>query len=798
MIDIRRYYGPCTQCVGAIMAHKQTWAAALGVVLLLMLQQAEALKYPCGRGFEGLGFCDMRRGVADRVATLVANLTLQEKVLQLVNGAAGVPRLGLPPYQWWSEALHGVSNQGPGTSFAHSIPSATSFPQVLLSAASFNSSLFLAIGQAISTEARAMYNMGLSGLTYWSPNINIFRDPRWGRGQETPGEDPLLVSSYAVNFVQGLQSIDASDPTKSLKVAACCKHYTAYDIDQWKDVDRFHYNANVNAQDLGDSYQPPFQACIEEGASACVMCSYNRVNGVPSCADKSMLNDIVRDQWGLNGYIVSDCDSVEVMYDYMHYTTTPMQAVADSILAGLDLNCGDFLSHYAALAVAEGLVHEEDIDKSLTYLYTTLMRLGYFDGNPRKQKYGELGPNQVCSDEHKQLAVEAAKQGMVLLKNLNQTLPLSKNLGQVAVIGPNADASEMLRANYAGLPCRNTTVVSGIERYADVLYLNGCSGTVSCDGLYFAQDLENLTMAVEQADAVVLVMGLDQTQERESFDRTTLLLPGQQKTIIEHVANSASSPIILVIMSGGPVDISFAQSNPSIGAILWGGYPGEAGGEAVASILFGDHNPSGRLPNTWYTENYTQWSMADSRMRSDPSTGYPGRTYRFQSSSDLTLYEFGYGLSYSNFSMSIAANTTSFNLTTTTKNNTFCDDQAKCDVLIVDDVQGCFSMEVNIDVHNGGPMDGTNTVLLLWHPPAAMTTSLGAPLRQLIAFQPQRVPANQTVRTSFPIDACKQLSFLAPDGLTRLLPLGSHSLSVIADPIAPTMSVIIGTLQSLS
>ncbi|MCO5578264.1 hypothetical protein L7F22_032103 [Adiantum nelumboides] len=775
-----------------------TWAAPLLVVLVGLLvalqqQDAEALQYACGQGFEGLSFCDVRRGVAERVAALVANLTLQEKAAQLVNGAAGVPRLGLPPYQWWSEALHGVSNQGPGVFFAHSIPAATSFPQVLLSAASFNSSLWLAIGQAISTEARAMYNMGQSGLTFWSPNINIFRDPRWGRGQETPGEDPLVVSSYAVNFVQGLQSINASDPAKSLKVAACCKHYTAYDLDQWQDIDRFHYNAKVNAQDLGDSYQPPFQACVQEGASACMMCSYNRINGVPSCADRSMLNDIVRDQWGLNGYIVSDCDSVEVMYDYMHYTATPTQSVADSILAGLDLNCGYFLSNYTALAVAEGLVHEKDVDKSLTYLYTTLMRLGYFDGNPRKQRYGELGPDQVCSDEHKRLAVEAAKQGMVLLKNLNQTLPLSKNLRKVAVIGPNADSSEMLRANYAGLPCRNTTVVSGIERYVDMLHVNGCSGTVACDTLGFPEDLEieNMTLAVQQADAVILVMGLDQTQERESFDRTTLLLPGKQQTIIEHVANSARSPVILVIMSGGPVDISFAQSNPSIHSILWGGYPGEAGGDAVASILFGDHNPCGRLPNTWYTEKYTRWSMADSRMRPDPSTGYPGRTYRFQKSSDLTLYEFGYGLSYSNFSISISANITKFNLMTTTKNNTFCEDQKTCDVLIVADVHGCSTMEVYIDVHNGGPMDGTHTALLMWHPPAAMR-SLGAPVRQLLAFQPQRVPVSWTVRTSFPIDICKQMSFLAPDGLTQLLPLGFNSLSVVADPISPTMSVSFG------
>lgn len=770
-------------------------------VALMIGASGAPLKYPCRRGFEGLPFCNASLAVEARVADLVGRLTLHEKALQLVNSAAGVARLGLPPYEWWSEALHGVSNQGPGTTFGGSIPAATSFPQVLLSAASFNATLWRTIGQVISTEARAMYNMGQSGLTYWSPNINIFRDPRWGRGQETPGEDPLVVSTYAVNFVKGLQSIDPTDPQKSLKVGACCKHYTAYDLDQWEGIDRFHFNAKVTAQDLGDTYQPPFQACVEQGDVACVMCSYNRVNGVPTCADKDLLSEVVRKQWGLDGYIASDCDSVRVMYKYMHYTQSPVQSVADSILAGLNLNCGYFLSNYTQKAVEEGLIREQDVDKSLAYLYTTLMRLGYFDGNPRKQKWGGVGPDEVCTDGHKELAVEAAKQGMVLLKNEGQALPLSKDLYNVAVIGPNADSTKMLISNYAGLPCRNTTALRGIERYVDVLYVEGCKGGVACNvtGVLASFEEQKAIWAAKKADAVVLVMGLDQTQERESFDRTTLLLPGRQQALIESAASAAGGPVVLVIMSGGPVDISFAHTSPAIHSIIWAGYPGEAGGDALASILFGDHNPSGRLPNTWYTQSYTQWPMTDMRMRPDPSTSYPGRTYRFHTSSSTKLYEFGHGLSYTNFSISLSTNaTTPLELTTTTTsahNNSSClivDSQTVCDVLHVDEIKECPTVDVTVEVHNEGQLDGAHTVLLMWHPPKLNNDILGAPISQLLAFQPLWVPSNSSNNISFPINVCQNLSLLAPDGVTRVLPLTSHSLSVVTSPFSsPSIPLVL-------
>ncbi|KAA8536486.1 hypothetical protein F0562_028964 [Nyssa sinensis] len=302
-------------------------------------------------------FCDSSKAVAVRVDDLVKRLTLQEKIGFLVNAAGSVSRLGIPKYEWWSEALHGVSYVGPGTHFSSVVPGATSFPQVILTAASFNVSLFETIGKVVSTEARAMYNVGLAGLTFWSPNVNIFRDPRWGRGQETPGEDPLLSSKYAAAYVRGLQQRDDGDKDR-LKVAACCKHYTAYDLDNWKGVDRYHFNAVVTKQDMDDTFQPPFKSCVLDGNVASVMCSYNQVNGIPTCADPNLLKGVIRGDWKLNGYIVSDCDSLDVFFKSQHYTKTPEEAAAKAILAGLDLNCGSFLGQHTQAAVNGGLVKE--------------------------------------------------------------------------------------------------------------------------------------------------------------------------------------------------------------------------------------------------------------------------------------------------------------------------------------------------------------------------------------------------------------------------------------------------------
>lgn len=433
-----------------------------------------------------------------------------------------------------------------------------------------------------------MYNGGQAGLTYWSPNVNILRDPRWGRGQETPGEDPVLAAKYAAAYVRGLQGNNNNN--NNLKVAASCKHYTAYDLENWNGVDRFHFNAKVTAQDMEDTFTIPFRSCVREGRVASVMCSYNQVNGVPTCADPLLLRKTIRSAWGLKGYIVSDCDSVGVFFNTQHYTRTPEEAAAAAIKAGLDLDCGPFLAEHTQNAVQKQLLMESDVDGALTNTITVQMRLGMFDGS--RHPYAKLGPEDVCTASHQKLALQAARQGIVLLKNDGPALPLSQQrLGSVAVIGPNSDATVTMIGNYAGVPCGYTSPLQGIGKYARTIHNEGCVG-VGCekDDL-FGGAIE----AASKADATVLVMGLNQSIEAEFVDRVGLLLPGRQQELVTKVAAASKGPVVLVLMSGGPLDVSFAQNDPKIGAILWAGYPGQAGGAAIADVIFGAHNP-GMVP----------------------------------------------------------------------------------------------------------------------------------------------------------------------------------------------------------
>ncbi|KAL0420110.1 UNVERIFIED_CONTAM: putative beta-D-xylosidase 2 [Sesamum radiatum] len=550
------------------------------ILLLLLLATAGAgLPFACDprdSATHTLPFCRTDLRIDERVKDLIGRLTLQEKVKLLANNAAAVPRLGIKAYEWWSEALHGVSNVGPGTKFGGEFPGATSFPQVITTAASFNASLWEEIGKVVSDEARAMYNGGMGGLTYWSPNVNIFRDPRWGRGQETPGEDPVVAAKYAASYVRGLQGTDAGG---RLKVAACCKHYTAYDLDNWAGVDRFHFNAKVSQQDIKDTFDIPFRSCVMEGKVASVMCSYNQVNGIPTCADPSFSEE---------QYIVSDCDSVGVFYDNQHYTSTPEEAVADAIKAGLDLDCGPFLSVHTENAVQRGLLNEADINLSLYNTITVQMRLGMFDGEPSAQPYGNLGPKDVCTPAHQELALEAARQGVVLLKNEGSVLPLSpRRHHPYAVIGPNSDVTVTMIGNYAGVACGYTTPLRGISTYSRTIHQPGCADVACADDALFGGAIQ----AARRADATIMVMGLDQSIEAEFRDRAGLMLPGRQQELISKVSAASKGPTILVLMSGGPIDISFAKNDPRIAAILWVGYPGQAGGAAIADVLFGTHNP---------------------------------------------------------------------------------------------------------------------------------------------------------------------------------------------------------------
>ncbi|XP_047982962.1 beta-xylosidase/alpha-L-arabinofuranosidase 1-like [Salvia hispanica] len=745
--------------------------AALCIVLLSLrpiLSQAQPV-FACdvanNPGLKNLSFCDPSLDVQARVSDLVSRLTLPEKIGWLVNAAKGVPRLGIPNYEWWSEALHGVSNVGPGTRFTSLVPGATSFPQVILTAATFNESLFHTIGKVVSTEARAMHNVGLAGLTYWSPNVNIFRDPRWGRGQETPGEDPVLSSKYGAAYVRGLQERDDGDKEK-LKVAACCKHYTAYDVDNWKGIQRYNFNAIVTQQDMDDTFQPPFKSCVIDGDVASVMCSYNQVNGKPTCGDPDLLAGVIRGQWKLNGYIVSDCDSLHEMFNAQKYTNTPEETAALAVNSGLDLNCGTFLSDYSQKAVDRGLLNETTIDKAVSNNFATMMRLGFFDGNPTNQLYGKLGPKDVCTPENQNLAREVARQGIVLLKNSAGSLPLSSaSIKSLAVIGPNANVTHTMLGNYEGIPCKYTTPLQGLTASTATLYQPGCADT-SCA----TAQVDAAKKVAASADAVVLVMGSDQSIERESLDRVNITLPGQQQLLVSEVASVSKGPVILVIMSGGGMDVQFAKEDPKITSILWVGFPGEAGGAAIADVIFGAYNPSGRLPMTWYPESYADTvDMTDMHMRPNPATGFPGRSYRFYKGP--TVFSFGDGLSYTTFSHELVAAPKVVSLAL--EEGHACLSSECKSIEAVEERCENLAFDIHLRVKNVGEMRGSHTVLLFSSPPQQHN----APQKQLVGFQKMHIEAGGEGVARFDVDVCKHLSVVDENG-KRKVGLGEHLLHV--------------------
>ncbi|KAL3504711.1 hypothetical protein ACH5RR_034552 [Cinchona calisaya] len=710
-------------------------------------------------------FCQTNLAIPLRARDLVSRLTIDEKISQLVNTAPGIQRLGIPAYEWWSEALHGVADAGFGISFNGIIPSATSFPQVILTAASFDNQLWYRIGQVIGKEARAVYNQGQAkGMTFWAPNINIFRDPRWGRGQETPGEDPLVTGKYAISYVRGIQGDSFQGGMLKhgeLQASACCKHFTAYDVDHWKGADRFSFDARVTEQDLADTFQPPFKSCIQDAKASGIMCAYNRVNGVPNCADRSLLTDTARNQWGFHGYITSDCDAVSIIYDHHKYASTPEDAVADVLKAGMDVNCGNYLQNYTKSALLKKKISEYDIDRALHNLFSIRMRLGLFNGNPRNQLFGNIGPDQVCTKEHQELALEAARNGIVLLKNTAKLLPLPKNTLSLAVIGPNANNAHVMLGNYEGPPCISVEVFKALQGYVkNTAYHQGCDA-VNCT----SAAISDAVKIAKEADYVILVMGLDQGEERESRDREVLTLPGQQESLITAVAKAAKKPVVLVLFCGGPVDVSFAKYDPKIGSIFWAGYPGQAGGIALSEIIFGDHNPGGRLPITWYPKDFIRIPMTDMRMRPDPSSGYPGRTYRFYTGKKV--FEFGYGLSYSTYAynfVNVPQSTLYLNhlsATQTTENS-----NATVRYLSVAEIskESCEKAKFSavIGVKNFGDLAGKHPVLLFVR---QAKIGNGNPMKNLVGFQSVSLNAGARAELEFTLSPCEHLSSATQDGL---------------------------------
>lgn len=571
-----------------------------------------------------------------KAEALVAKMTIEERAGQLKYDAPAIERLGIPTYNWWNEALHGVARAG----------TATVFPQAIGCAAMFDEEEMQKIADVIAEEGRAKYNAFskeedrdiYKGLTFWSPNINIFRDPRWGRGHETYGEDPFLTARLGVAFIKGLQG-----DGETMKVAACAKHFAVH---SGPEAIRHEFDAVVSQKDLYETYLPAFEAAVKEGGVEAVMGGYNRTNGEPCCGSKTLLKKILREDWGFEGHVVSDCWAILDFHEHHHVTESVEESAAMAVNNGCDLNCGSAFLHLQE-AYEKGLVSEEAITKAVERLMEVRIRLGMMKDYP--SPYEDITYDKVECPEHVKLSVEAARRSLVLLKNENAFLPLDKNKIQtVAVIGPNANSRDALVGNYVGTSSRYITPLEGIQQYVGddvrVLYAEGCH--LYKDKVEFLAETKDrfkeAVIAAEQADVVVMCLGLDATIEGEegdagneyaSGDKLGLNLPGLQEELLETVT-AVGKPVVLVISAGSALDLSWADAH--VAAIIDSFYPGARGGKAVAEAIFGDFSPSGKLPVTFYqgTENlpeFTDYDMSD-------------RTYRYTDKN--VLYPFGYGLHY--------------------------------------------------------------------------------------------------------------------------------------------------------
>ena len=576
---------------------------------------------------------------------LVSQMTLEERAAMMRYDSPAIPRLGIPSYNWWNEALHGVARAG----------RATVFPQAIAMAAAFDRETVRQMGRIIAEEGRAKYNDNIAqgdreiykGLTFWSPNVNIFRDPRWGRGHETYGEDPYLAAELGKSFVETLQE---KDENGYMKAAACAKHFAVH---SGPETLRHEFNAEVSQKDLWETYLYAFEELVTQAKTEGVMGAYNRVYGEPCCGSHLLLKEILRDIWQFDGYVVSDCGAINDFHEHHKVTHSKLESVALAVENGCDLNCGGSYPYIIA-AYDRGLLTEEQITRCAERVMRTRLRLGLFDESCR---YNTIRYDKVCCPEHIRSAIDAARKSMVLLKN-DGTLPL-RDIRTLAVIGPNADNRVALLGNYHGTPDRYITPLDALYNMADekgiqLLYSEGCAlMRPKVEGC--AKENDRLSEAVSfarRSDAVVLFLGLDETIEGEegenpmggdypAGDRNSLSLLPWQQTLLEAVCETGK-PVVLVNMTGSATDLCYAQKHCA--AILQAWYPGARGGVAVADILFGNSSPSGKLPVTFYrhTEDlppFTDYSMEN-------------RTYRYYTGEPL--YPFGYGLSYADIRLTHA------------------------------------------------------------------------------------------------------------------------------------------------
>ncbi|MEO8110084.1 MAG: glycoside hydrolase family 3 C-terminal domain-containing protein [Ginsengibacter sp.] len=576
--------------------------------------------------------------ITQRVNDLVSRLTLEEKVGQMLNAAPAIDRLNIPAYDWWNECLHGV---------ARTPYPVTSYPQAIGMAATFDVNAMKTMGDYTSEEGRAIHNESMrksdhsryTGLTYWTPNINIFRDPRWGRGQETYGEDPFLTGSIAKAFVLGLQG----DDPKYLKAAACAKHYA---IHSGPEPSRHVFDVNVSNHDLWDTYLPAFKQLVVNAKVAGVMCAYNAYAGQPCCGSDKLMVDILRNQWNFTGYVTSDCGAIDDFYQTHKMFPDAESSAADAVLHGTDVECGNNTYKTLIQAVKDGKLTEKDIDASLKRLFTIRFRLGMFD--PKEMvKYAQIPITALESKPHKDHALKMARESIVLLRNQNNLLPLDKKIKRVAVLGPNADNANTQLGNYNGKPSVIATVLQGIKDKmpnAEIFYSRATDFTATDP-----QDFSKLIDSIKNADVIVYVGGISPRLEGEEMkvtnpgfsggDRTTIALPTVQTDFMKAL-KATGKPIVFVMMTGSAIAIPWEEEN--IPGIINAWYGGQAAGVAVADVLFGDYSPSGRLPVTFYKSDADLPSFEDYSMQN--------RTYRYFKG--VPLFPFGFGLSYTKFTYS--------------------------------------------------------------------------------------------------------------------------------------------------
>lgn len=654
--------------------------------------------------------------LSDRVRDLVSRMTLDEKISQMLHEAPAITRLGVPEYNWWNECLHGVARAGV----------ATVFPQAIGLAATWDTSLILRVATAISDEARAKHHEAIRGgnrgqyfgLTFWTPNINIFRDPRWGRGHETYGEDPFLTARIGVALVNGLQG----DNPAYLKVAATAKHYAVH---SGPEQDRHRFDAVISRKDLRETYLPAFKALVQEANVESVMGAYNRTNGEPCCGSETLLENILRKEWGFAGHVVSDCGAICDFHRHHKVTASPEESAALAVRNGCDLNCGETY-HSLHAAVAQGLLSEADIDRSVSRLIATRIKLGMFD-DPDEVPYSRIPASVNDSLEHRELARQAARETVVLLKN-NGVLPLPKDLNAIQVTGPNAASTDVLLANYNGLSSRLVTIIEGICGKV------GAGTAVHwSEGVPLTGQATNFWLPLNHAkssDVIIAAVGLSPRLEGEEGDaadsdgggdRRRIDLPGSQEEFLKQL-KATGKPLVVVACGGSAIALNWAQENADAVVFAW--YPGEEGGNAVADVLFGDYNPAGRLPVTFYKSiddipDFRNYDME-------------GRTYRFFRKE--ALYPFGFGLSYTSFRYQYLD---------------IAESSSAGDPLVA-----------TVQVANAGKLAGDEVVQLYV---SDLDGGDSAPIRELKAFARVSIAAGQTTTLTLTVPAAELLR-TAADG----------------------------------